>query len=52
MIRFGSMVQIFLPKGFKPKVKKGQTVVAGETVILDLSDDSEENDSEESFLVK
>ena len=36
MIRFGSRVEIFLPEGVEPKVSKGQTVLAGETVMADL----------------
>ena len=38
MIRFGSRVEIFLPEGVEPKVSKGQTVLAGETVIANLKD--------------
>jgi len=37
LIRFGSRVDIFLPDGVQPLVIEGQTTVAGETVIADLS---------------
>ena len=37
MIRFGSRVDVYLPKGVVPLVAVGQTMVAGETVIADLS---------------
>lgn len=33
MIRFGSRLDVFLPKGVKPSVLLGQTMVAGETVL-------------------
>lgn len=33
MIRFGSRLDVFLPKGVKPSVMMGQTMVAGETVL-------------------
>ena len=33
MIRFGSRLDVFLPKGVEPAVKLGQTMVAGETVL-------------------
>jgi phosphatidylserine decarboxylase len=36
MIRFGSRVDIFLPKGVEPKVYLGQHMVGGETVIAHL----------------
>ncbi|MEE2698552.1 MAG: phosphatidylserine decarboxylase [Pseudomonadota bacterium] len=35
MIRFGSRVDVYLPKGIKPMVSVGQTSIAGETVIAD-----------------
>ena len=35
MIRFGSRVDVYLPKGTKPMVSIGQTSIAGETVIAD-----------------
>jgi len=37
MIRFGSRVDVYLPKGVAPLVCVGQTSVAGETVLADLS---------------
>lgn len=37
LIRFGSRLDIYLPEGVMPSVKIGQTMIAGETVIADLS---------------
>jgi phosphatidylserine decarboxylase len=37
LIRFGSRVDVYLPAGTKPLVSEGQTSLAGETVIADLS---------------
>jgi phosphatidylserine decarboxylase len=37
IIRFGSRVDVYLPGGVKPLVAEGQTALAGETVIADLS---------------
>ena len=37
MIRFGSRVDVYLPEGAKPLAAEGQTAIAGETVIADLS---------------
>ena len=37
LIRFGSRVDVYLPGGVKPLVSEGQTALAGETVIADLS---------------
>ena len=37
LIRFGSRLDIYLPDGVEPSVKIGQTMVAGETVIADLT---------------
>ncbi len=37
LIRFGSRLDIYLPPGVNPCVSLGQTMVAGETVIADLS---------------
>ncbi len=37
MIRFGSRLDVFLPKGVYPKVLLGQVSVAGETVLADMS---------------
>jgi len=36
LIRFGSRVDVYLPKGVEPLVSIGQTMVAGETVIAEL----------------
>ena len=38
MIRFGSRLDIYLPKGVYPKVLPGQSMVAGETILADMSD--------------
>lgn len=37
LIRFGSRVDVYLPPGTKPLVAEGQTAVAGETVLADLT---------------
>ena len=37
LIRFGSRVDIYLPDGVAPLVIAGQTTIAGETVIADLT---------------
>ncbi len=37
MIRFGSRVDVYLPAGVAPLVMTGQTTVAGETVLADLT---------------
>lgn len=41
LIRFGSRLDVYLPEGVEPRVKVGQTMIAGETVIakLDASDE-------------
>jgi phosphatidylserine decarboxylase len=36
LIRFGSRLDVYLPKGAVPKVAVGQTAVAGETIIADF----------------
>ncbi len=36
LIRFGSRVDVYIPEGIKLNVKKGQTTVAGETIIAQL----------------
>lgn len=41
MIRFGSRVDIYLPNGVAPMAVPGQTTVAGETVLADLSRDED-----------
>ncbi len=37
LIRFGSRLDVYLPDGVEPKVRIGQTMVAGETVLAELS---------------
>lgn len=37
LIRFGSRLDVYLPEGTAPLVSVGQTMVAGETVIADLT---------------
>jgi phosphatidylserine decarboxylase len=36
LIRFGSRVDVYLPKGVKPLVVVGQSMIAGESVIADM----------------
>ena len=36
LIRFGSRLDVYLPKGVSPLVAVGQTAVAGETILADL----------------
>jgi len=36
LIRFGSRVDVYLPRGTDPKVLMGQKVIAGETVLAEL----------------
>jgi phosphatidylserine decarboxylase len=36
MIRFGSRVDVYLPKGVNPLVSVGQRAIAGETVLADM----------------
>jgi phosphatidylserine decarboxylase len=37
LIRFGSRVDVYLPEGIQPLVAAGQTAIAGETILADLS---------------
>eukprot|EP00003_Mantamonas_plastica_P012724 TRINITY_DN22691_c0_g1_i1.p1 TRINITY_DN22691_c0_g1~~TRINITY_DN22691_c0_g1_i1.p1 ORF type:complete len:256 (+),score=24.60 TRINITY_DN22691_c0_g1_i1:273-1040(+) len=37
LIRFGSRVDVYLPEGVSPNVIVGQTTIAGETVLADVS---------------
>lgn len=37
LIRFGSRLDVYLPEGVEPKVCLGQTMIAGETVIANLT---------------
>ncbi len=39
LIRFGSRLDVYLPDGVNPLVALGQTMVAGETVLADLTSD-------------
>lgn len=41
IIRFGSRVDVFLPEGVTPMVCVGQTTIAGETVLADLTASSQ-----------
>jgi len=36
LIRFGSRLDVYLPKGVEPMVRIGQTMIAGETVLAEL----------------
>lgn len=37
LIRFGSRLDVYLPKGVAPMVMEGQTAVAGETILADMT---------------
>lgn len=37
LIRFGSRLDVYLPQGVEPMVSIGQTMIAGETVLAELS---------------
>jgi phosphatidylserine decarboxylase len=37
LIRFGSRLDVYLPEGVQPMVNIGQTMIAGETVLADLT---------------
>lgn len=41
LIRFGSRVDVYLPRGTAPKVVPGQRAVAGETVLAVIGDDTQ-----------
>lgn len=45
LIRFGSRVDVYLPKGKKPQVAIGQTMIAGETVLADLKSREKEREA-------
>jgi len=47
LIRFGSRVDIYLPKGVNPLVSVGQTVIGGETIIADLNSNEAARTSED-----
>ncbi|WP_120503205.1 phosphatidylserine decarboxylase [Sulfitobacter mediterraneus] len=36
LIRFGSRLDVYLPKGVEPMIRIGQTMIAGETVLAEL----------------
>jgi phosphatidylserine decarboxylase len=38
LIRFGSRLDVYLPRGTRPLVTVGQTVIAGETVLAELGE--------------
>ncbi len=40
MIRFGSRLDVYLPKGVEPQVALGQTMVAGESIIANLGSEA------------
>jgi phosphatidylserine decarboxylase len=44
LIRFGSRLDVYLPDGVEPLVCLGQTMVAGETVVADLTSDETRRD--------
>jgi phosphatidylserine decarboxylase len=46
MIRFGSRVDVYLPKGTAIQVIEGQRVIGGETVIADLTSNEESRKGE------
>ena len=37
LIRFGSRLDVYFPEGTQPKVALGQTMIAGETILADLT---------------
>jgi phosphatidylserine decarboxylase len=45
LIRFGSRVDVYLPKGMSPLVCIGQRAIAGETVLADLASSEAERSS-------
>lgn len=46
LIRFGSRLDVYLPKGVEPQVCIGQTMVAGETVLANLSSGAKQVEGE------
>jgi phosphatidylserine decarboxylase len=48
LIRFGSRVDIYLPKGARPLVAVGQRSIAGETILADLASDEPERAARKS----
>jgi len=47
LIRFGSRLDVFLPKGVAPKVALGQISIAGETILADLNGTQQALEGEE-----
>src|SRR6056297_3309855 len=45
LIRFGSRLDVYLPQGVDPRVRVGQTMVAGETVIANLDAPKTDHDA-------
>ncbi len=46
LIRFGSRVDVFLPKGVSPLVLVGQKMIAGETILADMNSKEPERTGE------
>ncbi len=46
LIRFGSRLDVYLPEGVEPQVCVGQTMVAGETILANLSSGSSQIEGE------
>jgi len=46
LIRFGSRVDVYMPKGTAPLVSIGQLTIAGETVLADLKSKESQRDGE------
>ncbi len=46
MIRFGSRVDVYLPKGVNPLVSVGQRAIAGETVLADMKSREKQRSAE------
>ncbi|MDR1694714.1 MAG: phosphatidylserine decarboxylase [Lactobacillaceae bacterium] len=44
LIRFGSRLDVYLPEGVEPQVCLGQTMVAGESIIANLSGEAKQVD--------
>ncbi len=47
LIRFGSRLDVYLPEGVKPMVALGQTMIAGETILADLTSDEPQRTARE-----
>jgi phosphatidylserine decarboxylase len=48
LIRFGSRVDVYLPKGVKPMVALGQIMTAGESIIADMKADEPQREGRKS----